>query len=348
MGQNNKQPSFFFIIGLPRSGTTLLRTVIDAHPQLKVTLESAFILNMYSQFHNKKWTKENKLKFIEILKPQRKVNAWQLDWETVKKTFLETNIQSYQQAVLIPYQEFYSIFPKEKIKYYGDKTPSYSYQGFFIKKLMQIFPEAKFIHLIRDYRANANSVKKFDFSAPEVSLIATRWKISLKHITKIKNKFPEKWHTLNYENFVDNPLDELKKIESFLGIDHHPEALEYYKYEKEAFESFSNVDDYKKFHANLFSPISNAYKDSWKNKLSEREIKVCDTAVGKWGKAAGYQPIYKFNFWIWLRIIPAKTYNSFWYILNIFFFWFPYKFVKKIRGDRNYLAILYRKIFNKA
>ncbi len=345
MPQNNEHPKFFFIIGRPRSGTTLLRTVMDAHPQLKVPLESAFILNLYSQFHNKKWDKKTKLQFIETLKPQRKASAWQLDWDDVTKTFLETDIQSYQQAVLIPYQKFYSIFPKEKIIYYGDKTPSYSFQGFFIKKLMQIFPEAKFIHLIRDYRANANSVKKFDFSAPEVSLITMRWKNSLKQITKIKEKYPRKWHTLMYENFVDNPLDELKKIESFLGIDHHPEALEYYKYEKEAFESFSKVGDYKKFHANLFSPISNTYKDSWKEKLSEKEIKVCDTAVGKWGEAVGYKPIYPFSFWIWFKILPAKFYNSFWYVLNIFFFWFPYRFVKKIRGDRNYLAILYRKLF---
>lgn len=345
MDQNNKQKKIFFIIGQPRSGTTLLRTVLDAHPQLKVPLESAFILNMYSQFKNKKWTKKTKLQFIEILKPQRKVSAWQLDWDDVTKTFFEREIHSYQQAVLILYEKFYSIFPKEELIYYGDKNPPYSFQGFFIKKLMQIFPEAKFIHLIRDYRANANSVKKFDFSAPEVSLITTRWKNSLKQIIKIKKKYPEKWHTVMYETFVDNPLEELKKIENFLGINHHPEALEYYKYEKEAFESFKNVGDYKKIHANLFSPISNAYKDSWKTKLSKKEIKVCDTVAGKWGKVVGYEQIYSFSFWIWLRTIPYKFYNSFWYALNILFFWFPYKFVKKIRGDRNYLAIFYRKVF---
>jgi len=345
MTQQTAQPKFFFIIGRPRSGTTLLRTVLDAHPQLKVPLESAFILNMYSQFKNKKWDKKTKLKFIKILKPQRKVSAWQLDWEAITKEFLETEITSYQQAILIPYRQFYSVFPKKDIIYFGDKTPSYSFQGYFIKKLMQIFPDAKFIHLIRDYRANASSVKKFEFSAPAVSLTSTRWKISFKHITKIKANYPDKWHTIFYEDFVDNPLEELKKIEQFLGIEHHPEALEYYKYEEEAIKSFSNFGDYKKFHANLFSPISSAYKDSWKKKLSEKEIKICDTAVGKWGKKADYEPIYHFNLWIWLRIIPARIYNANWYLLNKLFFWLPYRFAKKIRGEKNNLAILYRKLF---
>ncbi len=345
MIDNDKKTNFFFIIGRPRSGTTLLRTVMDAHPQTKIPLESQFVLNMYSQFRNKKWNKKTKIEFIQLIKPQRKISAWQLNWNDVTRTFLETDIQSYQQAVLILYQKFYSVFPKEKIIYFGDKTPSYSFQSYFIKTLMKIFPEAKFIHLIRDYRANASSVKKFEFSAPIVSLISTRWKISLKHITKIKKTHPDKWHTVKYENFVDNPLEELKKIEQFLGIDHHPEALEYYKYEKKAFELFSDVDGYKKFHANLFKPISNAYKDSWKEKLSEQEIKICDTAVGKWGKKVGYEPIYPFSFWIWLQILPAKIYNSFWYPVNILFFWFPYRFVKRIRGERNHLAILYRKLF---
>ncbi len=347
MNQSQEDQKFFFIIGRPRSGTTLLRTVMDAHPQLKVPLESAFILNMYSQFHNKKWNNKTKLKFIEFLKPQRKISAWQLDWEAVTKEFLKTEITSYQQAILIPYRQFYSVFPKKDIIYFGDKNPTYSFQGFFIKKLMHIFPEAKFIHLIRDYRANANSIKKFEFSAPEVSLISTRWKNSLKQITKIKEKYPEKWHTLHYEDFVDNPLEELIKIEQFLGVEHHPEALEFYKYEEEAIKLFSNIGDYKKFHANLFSPISNAYNDSWKEKLTKKEIQICDISVGKWGKKVGYEPIYHFNLWIWLLIIPAKIYNANWYILNKLFFWFPHRFVKKIRGEKNNLAIFYRKLFKK-
>jgi len=347
MQQHSNQKKFFFIIGRPRSGTTLLRTVMDAHPQIKIPLESTFILNLYIQFHNKKWDTKTKLKFIEILKSQRKIKTWQLDWEDVTKTFLERDIQSYQQAVLIPYEKFHSIFPKTTITYLADKTPSYSFQGFLVHKLMTIFPNAKFIHLIRDYRANASSIKKFDFSAPEVSLITIRWKNSLRMITKLKNQFPERWHTLTYEDFVDNPYDELKKIESFLGIEHHPEALEYYKYEKQASDFFSDIESYKKFHRNLFSPISNKYKDSWKDTLTKTEIKVCDTLAGKYGKIVGYTPIYRFNFWIWLRTIPAVLYNALWYPFNIISFYTPYKIQKFIRGDKNRLAQLYRFLLRK-
>ena len=57
---------FFFILGRPRSGTTLLKALFDAHPNVKIPPELPIFLPLYQKFrHVKKWDRQNILSFVD-------------------------------------------------------------------------------------------------------------------------------------------------------------------------------------------------------------------------------------------------------------------------------------------
>lgn len=302
---NNKISStrapIVFLVAKDRSGTTLLQTMLDSHPNICAPLESRFVLHYKQQYQNKKiWSQQDKKTFVENLnKEQKMALLWELNKEELQERLnhLPEKVD-YGEICKQVYVSANSFHPKEMTKLIVDKNPLYALMLPFIHN---IFPDARYIHLVRDYRANVNSVRSL-FKGASLKKLAMGWTLANKEIEKWKEKYPEKFITLTYEELLTNPKEELGSLLEFLDLEFHPNMLTYHTRIAHAIAAYvERAPDTRTkrvreigiatVHKNLSKPIVPSFKDKWKECLSEKEIKILDRYCGEFAKTYGYFPI---------------------------------------------------------
>lgn len=335
----------FFILGRPRSGTTLLRTLFDAHPNVATPVECAFIMNM-SQKYSKLtyWTREHLLAFYDDLQKHIKFDTWNIDLDKLKTDLLKFEGENtFQTVCKLVYMNFISLFPKEEIKWIGDKNPVYAT---YTPLLLRLFPESKFIHLVRDPRDNIISLKNVDFEGPFTALLAYRWQHSVRKLYYIKKKYPEQFYTIRYEDLVREPEKYYREMCDFLSLPYYGHVFEFYKKQDEALKKF-NLEKIMKYHKSLFSPINTSKVDLWKTQLPERDIRITEFVAGRWTKKYGYERRFKWpGFVAILCSIPWLVYGSSLYMLRAMIDRLPFDMKIKLKNRGPVLARTFVKLRN--
>jgi hypothetical protein len=109
---------------------------------------------------------------------------------------------------------------------WGDKTPLYCRH---LRRIEALLPEARFIHLIRDGRDAAVSLRKQWFSpGHEIGVQAHYW---LDNVTTAREEGSACRHYMEtrYEDVVRDAQTELRRICSFIELDYHPDMLRYHE-----------------------------------------------------------------------------------------------------------------------
>lgn len=340
-----KSLPFFFIIGRPRSGTTLLQSIMDAHPSVIIPFESPVILNLYKKYGKiNYWSKKTIKEFINDLYKVRKFDVWPMDKVDLEKSlYSETGNNSFINLIKIIYSHYISLFKKDKPLIIGDKNPIYS---LYLKKLVKIFPDAKYIYILRDYRDHILSVKKVGLIMQSTAITAFRWKKSLKQLEKAINK-KRNIFFIRYEDFVSKPEKHLNNICDFLNIPYKPEILEFYKHVDKNFDNYER-EKLELFHGSLMKPINKDAVGKWKVNLSEKDQKIADFICGKKAKRYNYQAVYnKFNLRVFLHILPRYLYISLQSLLSFFIDVLPFRANLKIRNRKLIFTRIYLKVFKK-
>jgi len=271
----------YFILAKGRSGTTLLQTMIDAHPNTIAPTESRFLVHFQNKYKTtKRWTDAKKESFYEDITKEHKIALfWNLD-TTKLKAYLKIIPEntSYEMICKTVYLSFNSIFDKKKPCCIVDKNPVYSW---LIPILIDIVPNAKFIHLIRDSRACVNST--ISFRTKNAKSVAKSWSTNNAYVDKFKAKQAEAFHTLHYESVIRNSEKSMKELCDFLNVDYSSDMLQYHKQVKKSIGDFLTTGEseetnkirkegFEKVHKNLVKPLDPSRIDSWKSKLSEEDI----------------------------------------------------------------------------
>lgn len=321
---NPEQIPIFFILSRPRTGSTLLRTLFDAHPNVQIPPECQFIVNLHPKYGKiTHWTEAIMRNFVHDLEDQFLFTTWNLDTAQLLDALLHrTGYQCYGTICKTVYLQYQSLYSKSGITLIGDKNPGYA---LYTKLLSEIFPEAKFIHLTRDYRDNHVSLSRVEFELPIVALTVFKWKYFYKTISGAITRWPMKFHTLRYEDLVREPENSLKGVCSFLTIDYAPEMLTFYQ-RKKAVEALYDAKQLNKIHASLMHPVNTSNIGYWKKTLSTKQMKIADYTIGRYAEKAGYERQYAgFNLFIWLAaqpgIVLAKSIYAATWLVNRF----PYK-----------------------
>jgi len=337
---------FFFIIGRPRSGTYLLRNMFDAHPHVAIPTEGPVIANLYPKYGKKTtWTKKDIKHFLADVFRHKDIQKWPLNKSELEKALLAyAGKCTFQTLIKIVYLHFQSAFPKESIHLLGDKNPVYSTNT---DKILKAFPDARFIHLTRDYRDNLVSIRKVDFEAPYTPLIVYRWRHSAKLLHALKRKYPHRFFTLRYEDLVREPEDSLQKVCRFLGIPFKESMLDFYKKQPQAFAKHPDKE-VEKYHQSLTNPINTKKIGVWKESLPEKEIKMADAVAGKFAALAGYQRTYhQANYKTKIKSMPGILYGKSAYLFADFLDILPFRLRLKIKEAGSILAIVYNKLTGK-
>lgn len=315
----------FFIIGRPRSGTTLLRILFEAHPNVLIPPESPFIISLYKKYGRvTSWDEPTINEFCEDLFKQRYFDKWLIEKEVLYNSLMEAKGEnSFQTLVRKVCLTYSSVFDKNEILLIGDKNPAYS---LFIHRINKLFPEAKIIHITRDYRDNYLSLIKVNFEVPIVPLVIYRWKFAYKRMMKLKNLFPEQIYSLKYEDLVADPEGQFRKVCGFLGLDYDPSVMLFYEKKSEVEKAYTISDELRQVHKSLFNPISTVRMNLWQTEMNKRDIRIADLVAGKTAEKAGYKRKYpSFHLGLYLWILPTLIYGSVMYRLMLMGDYLPYR-----------------------
>jgi hypothetical protein len=234
-----------FIIGNPRSGTTLLRLILTNHALVAIPPECGFIYELRG-FNAEKFP-QCLDKYLAELKTVDKIGNWSLDFTALAKFLKEMNPTSYSGLVETVMQ-FYlrSKFPGKRV--WGDKN---NYYLSHIPYLNELFPNARFIHIYRDGRDVLCSYKDMQQTSgkhsPKVPSnaynAALQWRINLNKINEALAQLDsDRTHYVKYEELVKTPLTVVGDMCRFLGLGFDEAMLNYHQnpvpYEPSSFDEW--------------------------------------------------------------------------------------------------------------
>lgn len=327
--ENNSALPFFFIIGRPRTGTTLIRSLFDAHPNVQIPWECQFILNLCPRYSNiTNWTGPIIHRFYLDLLEQWQFSAWKINHDKLQADLKACEgVTTYAMICRVVYLNYISFYPKQSIQLIGDKNHGYT---IYVDRLKKLFPDSKFIYILRDYRDNFHSVKNVDFEVPIVSLVVYKWKYFYRKAIQASKRYPESFYFIRYEDLVTDPHLHFSKICEFLNIPFAPEVFEFYKAKDKAKEMYPD-DVLQKHHKSLFNPINTSRLGLWKKSMSKRQIRIADYVAGSYADQAGYQREYRqFNLYTALLALPGVLYARLIYMMTVVIDKMPYRLREKL------------------
>jgi hypothetical protein len=274
---------YLFIVGCPRSGTTLLQRITEAHSQIAMVPELFWVTDEVRSKGGLKLqepvTQEMILRLIE------------------HKRFSQLGIQSAAfQELYNPgatFGEFVgSIFDlygkKNQKKFVGNKTPDYVQN---ISELNEQWPSARFIHLIRDGRDVCLSIlnwKKADrttgryipFREDPISTTALYWKrkVLLGRQAGCSLK-KDLYREFRYESLIFHPEIECKELCSFLRIPYEQRILQFYE---------NRPDTEKARNTKSWMPVMKGLRD-WRTQMPDSDLERFEAAAGDLLEELGYE-----------------------------------------------------------
>ncbi len=278
-----------FILGNARSGTTLLQVLLDAHPEIVGSPESKFAVLFYPRYkHIKKWKESDIIDFVEHLyKEPLFVQLWHLDKEKLKKELLKVK-ENATYSLLCKMVYYQMRNGKNNPLYLSDKNPEYT---LYIDTILKMFPEAKFIHIIREPRDTIYS-QMISFKEKNSKFKAFKWLAFNTIVEGKKKKDPERYFTLLYENLVNDTEATMKDLSSFLNIPFSASMAQNKSPEWLNAHLEKNVltENAKPFYANLLKPINPSKIGNWKNHMDVYDQTLAEIITGDFAhKMYGYE-----------------------------------------------------------
>ena len=228
-----------FVIGNPRSGTTLLRLLIASHPNICIPPECGFALwlkKTYAQWSGQNLhDPESVESFTEDLVACRKFDTWEISHNTIKKAIEEKQPTNFVALVGVVYRSFLEK-NKPQASRWGDKN---NFHVSHVAEINSMFPDCKFVHVVRDVRDVACSyreLKSLKSNSPyrpnlpfEVEDICNEWKSNVQEVLAALEPLESgRSITVRYEDIVQEPASTSESICDLLGEEYVPEMLNFY------------------------------------------------------------------------------------------------------------------------
>ncbi len=211
------------IVGSPRSGTTLLRLMLDSHPELTIPPETGFLTLAPKLRGTGDKLREKFLRAVTTY-PQPTPN-WP-DFEISENAFRAALTDIVPFTVPEGFRAFYQLYAARIGKpRWGDKTPLYCLK---LDVIRRVLPEARFIHIIRDGRDSALSLREMRFSpGRKIETQAAYWRKNILSARRAGLGRPD-YMEVRYEDLILNTRVALERICAFVGLSYEESMLHYY------------------------------------------------------------------------------------------------------------------------
>lgn len=272
----------FFIVGSERSGTTLLMAILGHHSQLAVPEVSWYYprFRAYVHTYGDLSRPENLVILCSEMIHGLKIPYFGLPWNPatiVADLISELNEPSYRAIFDVILSRYARDTGKSR---WGEKTP---HNLFYIKEILEDFPGARILNLIRDGRDVAVEQLRSAFGPTNIVSAAQLWKRTQKAAAVGRSICPgSQWLDVIYEELVSNPQETIQRVLNFLGENYESELLNFHR--GIVAQRRARTRD----HHQLGEPISGRSVGLFQRHLSLWEQEVFAGLAGEQLEQAGY------------------------------------------------------------
>lgn len=283
MNHLNLKKRPIFIVGAPRSGTTLLQRMLRSHPRISSpTGESHFVIPLY----------RNASTFGDLGEKQNLRKVLQ-EMYRISQNFLDTDLHGMRFDIEKLAEEFHArhydsipaiisgLFEKnargEGKSRWLDKTPYYILH---LPKIRAMFPDSQIIHIIRDGRDCALSmiIRKYDLHVYNVYHAAKLWQQYVEAGQEWGNKLgPEVYFEFRYEDLLADQVATVQKICGFLGEEFSDSVI-----------NFQKSKDKKTKTPLLQKSLQQDNAEKWRRLMTHWQVSVFERTAGDTLMCNGY------------------------------------------------------------
>ncbi|MER5940788.1 sulfotransferase [Streptomyces sp. NPDC001928] len=270
-----------FVLGCPRSGTTLLQLMLHAHSRIALPPQTRFVLPAYEGRHRfgdlrdadnlaglARWITEcEETRFHEL----------GLDAEVIAGR-IAGGPPTLGSALGIALKSYAESHGKPR---WGDKRPAYALH---VDEILRLFPDAQFVHLVRDGRDCVASLLGVPWWHRGFHEAVATWAQVMDTTRRSARRLgPDSWHELRFEDLVADPESQLRALCAYLGEEYAPEMTEPRRLAGTA------VPARKTRHRRTHGALDTSRAGSWQLRLTPNQIRLCDAALGKRLVRHGYE-----------------------------------------------------------
>lgn len=283
-----------FIVGSPRSGTTLLRLMLDSHPEIAIPPETHFVPELITAIGAGAGPEEA----VRVASAGRFWDDLGLPVDEVRQEFRSLRPLRAAGALRAVYRMYADRFGKAR---WGDKTPAYVMHMGLISATL---PEARFIHVIRDgrdvvlsqwKRADGRGAKR-----PPVERLAANWQRSVSS-GRAASVTLDNYREVRFEELVTEPERHLQELCELLALDWDPSMLGYHERSASRLEELNRnlpqrgpaieVPGAERLaaHALTKQPPDPAARYRWKAEMSREDALAFERVAGDLLDELGYE-----------------------------------------------------------
>ncbi len=289
----SKQASnpFVFIGGCPRSGTTLLQRMLDNHPQLAVANDTHFIPRALRHTSKELYRAALGSQRIEltdaIVKNVREYHRfYRLGLSDYEFNQARARSTTYRELVAALFDEFAR---KQDKPFAGEKTPDYVR---YVPLLHELFPIAKFVHIVRDGRDVALSLLnwaqpdkgpgRLDWWNQDAIATSALW---WQRFAGVEIESGDWNATIRYEDLLDNATDVLEQVAEMLGLPFDHAMLQFHRGKPNHGKPTSDEHGSAK---SRWLPVTRGLRD-WRTQMSADDVAVFELLAGDLLQKFGYE-----------------------------------------------------------
>jgi len=272
-----------FIVGTGRSGTTLLRLMMNRHRVLRVPSESWFIRDLVDYLPIEGPLRPDELVVAcNLIAGNTRWKDWGCSEETLRGVVQTMVSPTLAEVIDAVFRHCCGMGGKPL---WGDKTPHYCY---CVRQLHTLFPKARFIHIVRDGRDVCTSMVKLGWYGGSIRRIARRWTCTIESAREVAEFAPQSYHEVRFESLVTDPEGTLREICAFLGLPFDRAMLEH---EKTAATDMPEWE--RSIHSKEFNPPDIAEIGRWRSELLPWQVFVFESLAKRTMKRLEIEPRFK-------------------------------------------------------
>lgn len=268
-----------FVVGCQRSGSTLLGAMLGAHPEIVCVPEGQFIVDLMPPSTQSGVVVPTEI--IEEISRHWRFQIWDFDLGSRRPGEDET-AGTYRGTIEWLIRQYAATRGRQFASVWVDQQPGHLLH---IPALVRHFPEAKFIHIVRDGRAVAASIMPLDWGPNEVYGAARFWQIRV-GIGYAAAAFlpPEQLVCVRFEDLLVDPEHAMRKLAEFVGISYVPEML---------IGTGLQIPNFtREQHGLVGTPLARDRINAWQKVLSKRQIEVFERLTGGLLELLGYELMF--------------------------------------------------------
>ena len=218
-GRTPEPPPAPFVCGVTRSGTTLIRLMLDAHPELAIPGETHWVPKLIKAVERSKQSADD---LADLIIDHKRWGDFHLDANELRGRIRALDKPTAADTI----RAFYLLYAEREGKSrYGDKTPGYVQE---MPRIQRVLPEARFVHIIRDGRDVSLSHLRMNWGPETYAESAKLWR---NRIRKARRQAPRVTHytEIRFEELVDDTEGVLREVCGFVDLDFDPVMLDYHE-----------------------------------------------------------------------------------------------------------------------